>query len=142
MPWHSQEQEEQFEPSGLTYTVPDWIDQGLAWNTHGYPGDLHQALAGEKQPIAKIPAGVRFKPGDENSFAGKAEFYVCRYGDYLIGMNCTSDKTYTLNAPAGMTHAPELVSGKTAALPKGALAVKPMSTVVLYLGHSQQAMAK
>lgn len=142
MPWHSQEQEEQLEPSGLTYTVPDWIDQGLAWNTHGYPGDLHQALAGEKQPIAKIPAGVRFKPGDENSFAGKAEFYVCRYGDYLIGMNCTSDKTYTLNAPAGMTHAPVLVSGKTAALPKGALAVKPMSTVVLYLGHSQQAMAK
>jgi hypothetical protein len=135
-------QEEQFEPSGLTYTIPDWIDQGFSWNSHKYPDDLHQALAGEKQPVAKIPAGVPFKLGDENAFAGKAEFYVCRYGDYLIGMNCTSDKTYTLTAPAGLAHAPELVSGKTLTLTKGGLAVKPMSTVVLYLGHSQQAMAR
>ncbi|MCW3099634.1 MAG: hypothetical protein JWL77_5252 [Chthonomonadaceae bacterium] len=135
-------QEERFEPSGMTYTVPDWFDQGFSWNSHHYPADLHQAFAGEKQPVAKIPAGIPFKLGEENAFAGKAEFYVCRYGDYLIGMNCTPDKTYTLTAPAGITHAPELASGKTIALPKGSLAVKPMSTVVLYLGHTQQAIAQ
>ena len=58
-------QEERFEPSGMTYTVPDWYDQGFVWNSHKYPDDLHQALAGEQQPVAKIPAGVPFKLGDE-----------------------------------------------------------------------------
>jgi hypothetical protein len=135
-------QETQFTPSGLTYTVPDWIDQGFSWNSHDYPKDLHQALAGEQQPIAKIPAGVPFKVGDENSFAGKGEFYVCRYGDYLIGMNCTPDKTFPLPAPPGFARAAELVSGKTVSLTQGALTVKPMSTVVLYLGSSQNRRAK
>ena len=135
-------QEEQFEPSGLTYTIPDWFDQGFSWNSHHYPDDLHQALAGEKQPIAKIPAGIPFKLGEENSFAGKAEFYTCRYGDYLIGMNCTPDKTFPLTAPAGFTRAPELVSGKILTMAKGSLPVKPMSTVVLYLGHTQRDVAR
>ena len=41
---------------------------------------MHSAHAGEKLPIAKIPAGVKFKPGDERVYAGKAEFYTLRYG--------------------------------------------------------------
>lgn len=142
-------QEEEFETSGMTYTVPDWTDMGFGNGGFHYPGDLHQAQEGEKLPIAKIPDGVKFRPGDENSYAGKASFYACRYGDYLIGMNCTSDKTYTLAVPPTIAKASELVCGKTITIANGGIAVKPMSTVVLYLGisergkssHNQQAAA-
>ena len=37
-----------------------------------YPVAMHSAHAGEKLPIAKIPAGVKFKSGDESVYAGKA----------------------------------------------------------------------
>lgn len=59
-----------------------------------------------------------------------------RYGPYLIGMNTTKDKTFTLAAPAGIGQARELVSGKTIKL-KGPIQVQPMSTVVLYVGAGQ-----
>ena len=55
-----------------------------------YPGDLQSAHAGEKLPIAKIPADVPFQPGQENLYAGRALFYTLRYGDYLIGMNASA----------------------------------------------------
>ena len=52
-------------------------------------------------PIAKMPPGVKFKPGDENIYAGKGTFYTLRYGPYLIGMNCTTDRTFELHVPGG-----------------------------------------
>ena len=127
-------QEEQFTPSGLTFRQPDEINgQGLPWLPH-YPGDLHSAHAGEELPIAQIPAGIAFKPGDESAYAGRASFYQLRYGPYLIGMNSSPDKTFSLPAPAGHKQAQELVSGKTVKL-NGPLTVKPMSTLVLWLGE-------
>ena len=126
----------QFTPSGMAYTVPDWVDLGFAGYNHGYPADLHQAMAGEKQPIAKIPEGVKFKPGEENSYAGKAEFYALRYGDYLIGMNCTESKTFPLTVPAGFGKSMDLVSRKILTAAGGDVVVKPMSTVVLYTGKA------
>lgn len=127
-------QEERFTPSGLTFRQPDEINgQGLPWLPH-YPGDLHSAQAGEEQPIAQIPAGIPFKPGQENAYAGRADFYQLRYGPYLIGMNATQDKTFTLTTPVGVKKAPELVSGQTLKV-DSPLKVGPMSTVVLYLGR-------
>ncbi len=124
-------QDEQFEPSGLTYTRPDEVNAPyLPWLPH-YPGDLHSAMAGEELPIAKIPAGAAFKPGDESPYAGRAEFYRLRYGPYLIGMNTTRDKAFDLPLPAGVKNALELSSGKSRKS-NGPLTVKPMSTVVLY----------
>lgn len=125
-------EETEFEPSGLTYTRPDWVNMGFANGGFRYPGDLHSAHTGEKLPIAKIPAGIEFKPGQESPYAGKGSYYTLRYGPYLIGMNCTQDRIYDLTAPDGVKQAPELVSGKTLAL-NGPVKVGPLSTVVLYL---------
>lgn len=63
------------------------------------------------------------------------------YGS-TVGLVSLGEIGQAVAAPVGLTRALELVSGKTAALPTGSLAVKPMSTVVLYLGHSQQVAAK
>jgi hypothetical protein len=90
----------EFTPSGQFYTRPNWINYDFADGGPKYPVQIDSALAGEKLPIAKIPAGVSFKPGDENVYAGKADFYTLRYGNYLIGMNLTTDKTFELKSPA------------------------------------------
>lgn len=125
-------QETAFTPSGLTYTRPNWIDKGFA---PGFapPGEkILQAFAGEQFPIALVPVNVKFKAGDENIYAGKGDFYTCRYRHFLIGMNCTADKTFTLPLPVGSTQAVDLVSGRTvrAAAP---LTVAAKTTAVLYL---------
>jgi hypothetical protein len=96
---------------------------------------MHSAHAGEKLPIAKIPSDVRFRPGEESVYAGKANFYTLRYGDYLIGLNTTTDKTFELRPPAASASAIDLVSGKTVKL-AGPIPVAPRSTVVLWFGNS------
>jgi hypothetical protein len=124
----------QFEPSGQFYTRPDWTTFGFGNGGPRYPQELHSAHAGEKLPIAKVPAGVKFHPGDENVFAGKADFYTLHYGNYLIGMNLTTDKTFELKAPETVFKEPiELVSQKRLSL-AAPLKVAPRSTVVLYFG--------
>jgi hypothetical protein len=125
-------QETEYEASGMTYKRPDWTNFGFGNGGLRYPGDLHSAHAGEELPIAKIPEGIRFRPGEENVYAGKGTFYTLRYGPYLIGMNCTKDKTYQLRIPEGYPQTMELVSGKIIA-PNKTLNVPPLSTVVLYL---------
>ena len=123
----------EFEPSGQFYTRPDWVNFGFGNGGPRYPVAMHSAHAGEKLPIAKIPAGVKFKSGDESVYAGKADFYTLHYGSYLIGMNMTMDKTFELKPPAGSVEAKELVSGKMMKL-DAPLKVAPRSTVVLYFG--------
>jgi hypothetical protein len=123
----------QFEPDGRFYTRPDWTTFGFGNGGPKYPGNLHSASAGEKLPIAKVPAGVTFKPGDENVYCGKAQFYALRYGNYLIGLNTTTDQTFELKPPAGIAAAKELVSGKMLKL-AAPLKVAPRSTVVLWFG--------
>ena len=126
-------EETKFEPSGQFYTRPNWTTFGFGNGGPKYPGNLQSAHAGEKLPIAKVPDGVKFKPGDENVYCGKAQFYTLRYGNYLIGLNTTTDKTFELKAPVGITEAKELVTGKTVSL-AAPLKVAPRSTAVLYLG--------
>ena len=126
-------EEVQFEPSGEFYTRPDWTTFGFGNGGPKYPGNLHSASAGEKLPIAKVPGDVKFRPGDENVYCGKAQFYALRYGNYLIGMNLTTAKTFELTPPSGVSEAKELVSGKTVKL-AAPLKVAPRSTVVLYFG--------
>ena len=128
-------QETEFEPSGMTYKRPDWVNMGFGNGGHRYPGNLHSAHAGEQLPIAKIPAGIPFKPGQENIHAGKGSFYSLRYGNYLVGMNTTTNQTFTLKVPAGLLSAPELMTGRTLSL-KAPLKVTSHSTTVLYLGES------
>jgi hypothetical protein len=125
-----------FDTSGMTYARPDWINFGFGdGGEHiGYPSNLHQALAGETLPIAKIPWGVRFEPGQESYFGWFGDFYSLRYGPYLIGMNTTKDRTFLLDTPTGQNHALDLASGRVVSL-NGTLKIGPESTVVLYLGR-------
>ncbi|MBA3936687.1 MAG: hypothetical protein H0X38_04435 [Planctomycetes bacterium] len=124
-----------FTPDGHDYTRPDWVNMGFGNGGLRYPGDLHSAFAGEKQPIALVPPGDRFSPGQEHPAAGKGDFYVLRYGDYLISMNCTVGKSFALPAPAGVASAPELISATIVSFEKP-LVVGPRSTVILYLGKA------
>lgn len=123
-------QDTQFEPSGLFYTRPDWINHGFGNGGVGYPGKLHSAHAGEKLPIPKMPLGADFKPGNESFLAGRGDFYTCHYGPFSIAMNCTAARVFTITVPQ---------EGVTVRLPsqdpvKGGavLTVSPRSTVVLY----------
>jgi hypothetical protein len=125
-------QETQFEPSGLTYKRPDWINMAFGNGGQRYPGGLHSAHAGELLPIARIPDGIPFKPGQENHFAGRGSFYQLRYGSYLIAMNMTKDRSFPLEVPSGLAQAPELVSGRTLTL-RGPVSVPPKSTIILYV---------
>ncbi len=124
-------EDEEFEPSGMAYTRPDWTNFGFGNGGIRYPGELHSALAGEKLPIAKIPDGISFKPGDESPYAGRASFYKLRYGNYLIGMNATDAKMFTLIVPPGIGSARNLA---TNAKVIGTVTVAPHSTIVLYFG--------
>jgi len=123
----------EFETGGMTYTRPDWVNFAFANGGPHFPVEMHSAEAGEKLPIAKIPGDVKFHPGDESVYAGKGEFYTLRYGDYLIGMNMTADKTFELKTPEGITGAQDLVSHKKINL-KTPLKIEPRSTVVLFFG--------
>jgi hypothetical protein len=121
----------EFEPSGMEYTRGDWIDFGFGNGGHQYPGDLHSAHAGEKLPIARIPTGIAYKPGEENSYAGKAGFYILEYGNYLIGMNMTKDKTFDLPVPDNFNRALDLIEKKPVNK-VSSLKVAPRKTIVLY----------
>jgi hypothetical protein len=129
-------EEEEFEPSGLTYTRPDWVNFGFANGGLKYPEEMHSALAGEKLPIAKIPAEIAFKPGQENPYAGRASFYKLEYGKYLIGMNADKDKPHVMAVPAGFENAIELVSRKKIG-GKTSISVPPSSTVVLFADRAK-----
>ncbi len=125
-------EDEEFDPSGLFYTRPDHTNFGFANGGIKYPEDLHSAHAGEKLPIAKIPNGVAYKPGDESMFAGRASFYHLQYGHYLIGMNATNDKTFDLPIPTSFKNATDLVT-KNKVNGKSLIKIKPQTTVVLYV---------
>lgn len=121
-----------FPDSGLEYTVPDWTNFEFGNGGYTVPGPaVHQAFAGEKLPLAKVPADVdQPRVGWENAYLGRASFYQLRYGRYLIGMNADS-VPHKLALPASGT-ARNIATGKSVEL-GGHLTVAPRSTVVLHL---------
>jgi len=120
-----------FESSGMIYIRQNWTDFGFGNGGHTYPGKQSiSAHLGEIQQIAKIPDGIMFRPGQENPYAGKADFYTCLYGKYIIGMNCSCTKTFNLTIPKGYKIARELPSRKVVSV-KESIEVKPQSTVIL-----------
>ena len=144
--------------SGTTYTVPDWTTWDYTINNSGQPTgvpeggwpapgtQVHQAFAGEVLPVATIPADAHPALGStqfgvEEPLVGIAPYYQLQYGDYLVGMNTTSDQTFQLASsdpgtarvlgeiPAGFRG-----DGDHVPLAHG-LAVPPLSTVVLHLNR-------
>ncbi len=128
----------QFDPSGLTYKRPDWINMGFGGGGVRYPGELHSALAGETLPIAKIPPLEKFHPGDESPFAGRGSFYSLAYGPYLIGMNTTKTQTFVLKIPPDGGALERLDATGSHAFSGPSMKVGPLSTVVLYSGKEKQ----
>lgn len=124
-------QTSEFTPSGMSYTRPNWTNFGFANGGLRYPGTFDSAHAGEVLPIAKIPDGIPFKPGQESPYAGRADFYLCRYGKYLIAVNASTTKTFSIPATPH-AKAKELTNhGKPVSLDQP-LPVPPRSTRVLF----------
>jgi hypothetical protein len=128
-------EDEIFHSSGESATREDWVDLGFSKGLVP-PGDIHQAQAGEKLPIAIPYDGYPVKVGKEDPYYGRAEFYLCRYGHYLIAMNASQTKTFPLTVPANVLSAPDLISGKTLSFAK-TFGVAPATTVVLYLDGTE-----
>lgn len=116
--------------SGMCYTRPDWVNLGFAGWREWYK-DVHSAHAGEELKIARIPAGIKFKPGDENVYAGKALYYRLNYGKYIIAMNSSDDQTFELPLPPGKKSTLNLTNGRQP-VSDAVIKVAPQSTVVLY----------
>jgi fibronectin type 3 domain-containing protein len=84
------------------------------------------AYEGERLPVAATdPLATSDEP-----FRGKALFWACRYGNFLIGINRSQNTTYQLQTPADFISATNLVTGQNMS---GAIYVAPRSTVVLFL---------
>ncbi|WP_289058371.1 hypothetical protein [uncultured Flavobacterium sp.] len=123
--------ESKFKPSGLEYTRQNWVNLGFAGFREFYPAEIKSAHAGEILPIAKIPEGVSFKIGDENVFAGRADFYQMEYGDYFIVMNTTKNESFEAVIPKDFSKGKNLVTGQLLA-GAGQLKIGPGSTAVIF----------
>jgi hypothetical protein len=70
---------------------------------------------------------------DNAPFAGKANFWSCRYGNFLIGINRSSGTSFQLKTPSSFVSATNLITGQ---LIGGTVMVAPRSTVILYLNSA------
>ncbi len=115
----------EFAPSGNVFFRPNMVD--LPYKTVYQPPDNPiNAYTGDIIPQATLPALA----DDSDPFVGKADFWFCRYGNYLIGINRSAGTTYELPTPSNFTSATNLVTGQNMT---GTINVAPQSTVVLYL---------
>ncbi|WP_200301016.1 Tat pathway signal protein [Streptomyces adelaidensis] len=131
-------QDVKYVPDGRAFTEPDWVnweftvgDLDIPDGGFDPPGDvLRQAFAGQVLPLAKAPADMPERaPGVETPYAGRASFYRCVYGPYLIAMNTTEDRVHTLSTK-GFGASTNLASGAKVG-GNAELRVKPGTTVVL-----------
>ncbi|HEX8461066.1 MAG TPA: hypothetical protein VF623_06535, partial [Segetibacter sp.] len=122
--------DEQFDSSGMFYTRKEWTNFGFGNGGIKYPDSVHSAHAGEQLPVAKIPAGTPFKLGDENPYAGRANYYQLQYGRYLIAMNSTANKTYDFKVPSEFAGAINLNTHNV--INTKSFKVAPLTTIVLY----------
>ncbi|MET7337699.1 hypothetical protein [Nonomuraea sp. NPDC005650] len=124
---------------GRVHTEPDWANWEFSVGADapvppgGFPppGEpVHQAFAGQKLPLAAAPPDVPASPlGQETPFVGRAAFYRCRYGPYLIAMNTTGNRRYTFTTK-DFGPSVNLVTGAKVR-DNAALTVPPGGTVVL-----------
>ncbi|MBR5711477.1 MAG: hypothetical protein IKX40_12035 [Thermoguttaceae bacterium] len=122
----------EFDPSEETLVRRNWTTAQF-FNGYGhihYPGKTDSIHTGEELPVARIPDWDKeYRPGEENINAGRAEFYKVRFGQYLIAVNATEEKSFDLdlNAEQGKSFV-WFESGKPAS---GKITVASGSTIVL-----------
>lgn len=125
--------ETRFAESGMVYTLPDQTNEPFNRRYEGFykSEGMVLAVAGEEQPIAKVPSDQEgYKPGRENPYAGKGEFYLMQYGAYLIAMNCTKGRSIQFDVPKKFLGSKDLVSGRM--FNSSSIATKPLQTLVLF----------
>lgn len=134
--------ETQVDPSGETYTRPDWID---AIRSRGLPppgNAFHQAWAGETMPIAARPEDAALpKYGDFGPFVGKASLYVLRYGNYFIAMNSSYNRSFDVSIPTEEQGSIDLISS-TRIEKSSHFKLGPLTTIVLRAGLDQVPSSK
>jgi len=121
---------EEFDSSGHFFKVPNYTNFGFGRGGLKYNDSLQLAHAGSLYPIAKIPAGIPYKVGDEHPLAGRAQLYVLEYGNYYIAMNA-SDKEKTIKIPSSFENAVQLPN-TTKYSGGSTFKLKPMTSLVLY----------
>jgi hypothetical protein len=125
-----------FVPSGLFHDRPNNPHINGRRFSIRYPDDGDVWDAGEKQPVAQLPDGVKYLAGEDNSFAGRADLYVLSYGPYFIAMNGSKSKAFTVDLPKRVGPVRELVAGQVLEQRVSTLKLEPGRTVVLHLGDS------
>ena len=117
-----------FDFSGSFLYRPNYVD--LSYKTVYTPPDNPvQAYAGERAPVAVSDPLAN----DNEPFAGKANFWSTRYGNFLVGINRSFGSSYQLKTPSGFVSATNLITGQ---LTSGTVMVAPRSTVILYLNSA------
>ncbi|MBP2157889.1 MULTISPECIES: hypothetical protein [Asticcacaulis] len=128
---------QEFEPSGLYFTRPNNPHINGMRFTVKYPDDGDVWTAGEQNPVAKLPEGTQYIPGEDSPYAGRADFYQLTYGPYLIAINASAAKSFDVALPARTQPVKELVTGAVVPPAIPALALKPGTTAVIFLGDEK-----
>jgi hypothetical protein len=129
-----------FTSTGKVYTQPDWINEDFGNGGITPPGPtLHQAFAGTSYPVASSPSDVIPAPvGTESPFAGRASFYQCTYGRYVIAMNASSSQSHAITVPQAVgTATLDLVSRQVYAS-GSTVTLAPLTTIVWDLDVASQ----
>lgn len=124
---------QEFRPSGLHFQRPDNPHINGTRFSITYPGDGPVWTAGEQQPVAVLPEGSKYLAGEDNAYAGRAEFYQLSYGRYLIAMNSSKSRTFDIALPTGQGGGKDLVSGTVLSQAKPQLKLAPGTTAVIFL---------
>jgi len=108
------------------------LTASLNWR-HGFQGKQRSPQSAVVNNLARISYRtadtLRIANVAMESRDGFQGFYVCRYGDYLIGMNASAHKSYPLAVPGNA--ALELITQRRVG---GTVSVPPGHTAILYLG--------
>jgi Putative Ig domain len=125
-----------FTYAGIFITRPNFVD-GMGANVYTPPDNPTNAYAGERLPVAANglmnPPSSITNSSPYQPFVGKADAYAFRYGKFLIGMNCSETKKFTLRVPKGFVSATDLVSSSTV---NADVTLNPLNTAVLYLNNN------
>lgn len=122
----------EFDPSGETVIRRNWTtaDHHNGYGHIHYPGRTDSIHAGEELPVARIPDWDKeFRLGEENGNAGRAEFYKVRFGQYLIAVNASGEKSFELDLTSEQGKSFVWFDSDKPA--SGNITVAPNSTVVL-----------
>ncbi|MFD4604619.1 hypothetical protein ACFWPQ_42220 [Streptomyces sp. NPDC058464] len=125
-----------YSSSGLTYTIPNWINWAYSGGGYAPPSgaaSTTQGFAGDVLPVAAAPSGVtQPASGTESPFSGRGLFYTGQYGGYQYGLNASSSTTYTFTAADAGT---DMVTGNWYSA-GATVSVAPLSAAVLYMSTS------